>query len=31
MYTCPCSGHEVFDSSPGSFEICPIGCWLCCR
>lgn len=26
MYTCPCSGHEVFDSSPGSFEICPIGC-----
>jgi len=24
MYTCPCCGYEVFDSSPGSFDICPI-------
>lgn len=27
MYTCPCCGHEVFDSSPGSFDICPICFW----
>ncbi len=27
MYTCPCCGYEVFDSSPGSFDICPICFW----
>lgn len=27
MYTCPCCGYEVFDSSPGSSDICPICFW----
>ncbi len=26
-YTCPCCGHMVFNSPPGSFEICPICFW----
>ncbi len=27
MYTCPCCGHETFESPPGSFDICPICFW----
>lgn len=27
MYTCPCCGYEVFESSPGSYDICPICFW----
>lgn len=27
MYTCPCCGHEVFESPPGSFDICPLCFW----
>ena len=26
-YTCPCCGYKVFDSEPGSYEICPICFW----
>jgi hypothetical protein len=27
MYTCPCCGFEVYDSPPGSYDICPICYW----
>jgi hypothetical protein len=27
MYTCPCCGYEVFESPPGSYDICPICFW----
>lgn len=27
MFTCPCCGYQVFESSPGSYDICPICFW----
>lgn len=26
-YTCPCCGYVVFNSPPGSYDICPICFW----
>lgn len=26
-YPCPCCGHRVLDSMPGSYEICPVCFW----
>lgn len=26
-FPCPCCGHRVFDSGPGSQEICPVCFW----